>query len=56
MGGSDGAFAWVASEGRMTGNWQGRAVDRVTTETMVLRRVGGSWRIIHIHWSSAPAR
>ena len=55
-GGSDGSIAWVASEGRMTGTWQGRTVDRLTTETMFLRRVGRAWKIIHIHWSSAPAR
>jgi ketosteroid isomerase-like protein len=55
-GGSDRSFAWVATEGRMTGNWQGRAVDRLTTETMLLSRVGRVWRITHIHWSSAPAR
>jgi len=23
-------------------------------ETMVLRRIDGEWRIVHIHWSSAP--
>jgi hypothetical protein len=28
-------------------------VDRITTETMVLRRRGASWKIVHIHWSSA---
>jgi len=55
-GGSNGAFAWVATEGRTTGAYRGRAVDRTTTETMILRRVGRAWRIVHIHWSSAPAR
>jgi len=55
-GWSDGSFAWIATEGRMTGNWQGRRVERLTTETMLLRRVGRAWRIMHIHWSSAPAR
>ena len=55
MGGSDRALAWIASEGRMTGTYQGKAVDRVTTETMLLRRVGPTWKVIHIHWSSAAA-
>lgn len=55
-GRSDGTFAWIATEGRTTGTFRGRAVDRVTTETMLLRRVGRGWRIVHIHWSSAPAR
>jgi len=54
-GGSDGALAWIASEGRMAGTYKGKAVDRVTTETMLLRRVGRDWKIIHVHWSSAAA-
>jgi ketosteroid isomerase-like protein len=48
-----GNLAWIASEGRTTGTYKGKAVDRVTTETMVLRRQGSSWKIVHIHWSSA---
>lgn len=55
-GSSDGSFAWIATEGRMTGTFQGRAVDRLTTETMLLRPAGAAWKIVHIHWSSAPAR
>lgn len=50
---SSGAFAWVASEGRTTGTYHGRALDLATTETMLLRRVGGAWKIVHIHWSSS---
>ena len=52
-GGSDGSFAWIATEGRMTGTFQGRSVDRLTAETMLLRRAGPAWKIVHIHWSSA---
>lgn len=52
-GSSNGVFAWIATEGRMTGTYKGKTVDRVTTETMLLRRVGRDWRIVHIHWSSA---
>ena len=54
-GGSSEALAWIAREGRMTGTYKGKAVDRVTTETMLLRRTGQSWKVIHIHWSSAAA-
>jgi hypothetical protein len=39
----------------MIGTYKGKAVDRLTTETMVLRRVGAAWKIVHIHWSSAAA-
>jgi ketosteroid isomerase-like protein len=52
-GNSNGMLAWIASEGRTTGTYKGKAVDRITAETMVLRRVGRAWRIVHIHWSSA---
>lgn len=48
-----GSIAWIATEGRTTGTYKDRAIDRVTTETMVLRRTGGAWKIAHIHWSSA---
>ncbi|HMI41528.1 MAG TPA: nuclear transport factor 2 family protein [Sphingomicrobium sp.] len=48
-----GTVAWIASEGRTTGTFRGKAVDRVTAETMILRRIGHDWKIVHIHWSSA---
>lgn len=51
-----GAAAWIMSEGRTTGQFNGRAVDRLTTETMVLERGGDGWRIRHIHWSSRAPR
>lgn len=50
-----GDIAWLASEGRVIGTFNDRALDRITTETIVLERDGGSWRIAHIHWSSAAA-
>ncbi|MEO7634467.1 MAG: nuclear transport factor 2 family protein [Sphingomicrobium sp.] len=52
-GHASGNFAWIASNGRTSGSFNGTPVDRATTETMVLRRSGGKWRIVHIHWSSA---
>ena len=55
-GDSNGALAWVATEGRTTGTYNGKALDQLTTETMILRRDGGAWKIIHIHWSSAAKR
>jgi ketosteroid isomerase-like protein len=47
-----GDLAWVATESRTSGMFKGRAINNGSTETMVLRREGGTWRIIHIHWSS----
>ena len=54
-GAAAGNIAWIASEGRTTGTYKGKPVDVVTTETMVLRRSGANWNIVHIHWSSAAA-
>ena len=48
--------AWVASEGRTTGQFNGRPVDSASVETMVLRRETDGWRITHIHWSSHAVR
>ena len=58
-GATSGDLAWVASEGRTRGRYKDRDIDRdidrITTETMILRRVGGVWRIVHVHWSSRAA-
>ena len=52
----EGDIAWVLTEGRTTGTFNGRAVDRRTAETMILHRTADGWRIRHIHWSSrAPS-
>lgn len=49
-------LAWIATEGRMTGTYKDKPVDRLSTETMILRQVAGTWKIIHIHWSSKAAK
>lgn len=46
-----GSTAWVMSINRNRGKFNNRPIDFTTTETMVLVRVGGKWRIVHIHWS-----
>ncbi len=55
-GEANSAMAWIASEGRTTGTYNGKPVDRLTAETIVLRRVGRGWKIVQIHWSSAAPR
>lgn len=50
----DGDTAWIVSESRATGRHTDRAVDRVTTKTMILRKTAG-WRVAHIQWSSRAA-
>lgn len=51
--GQNGDFAWIATESRTVGEFKGRAIDSLGTETAVLKRAGGQWRIVHLHWSSA---
>ncbi|HYE44575.1 MAG TPA: DUF4440 domain-containing protein [Caulobacter sp.] len=50
-----GDMALVLTEGAMRGAYNGKAVDRISIETVVLRRGPGGWRIVHIHWSGRPA-
>ena len=51
--GISGDSAWVLSKTRTTGTYREREIDSRGTETMVLRRADGAWRIAHVHWSSA---
>jgi ketosteroid isomerase-like protein len=55
-GNASGTLAWVASEGRTTGTYKGKPLDLLTTETMLLQRRDGGWKIVHVHWSSAAKR
>jgi ketosteroid isomerase-like protein len=50
-----GDTAISTTEGRTTGDWRGRTINSLGTETIVMHRQGGQWRIIHIHWSSRNA-
>jgi len=52
----EGDVAWVLTEGRTSGQFNGRAVNRLTAETMILHRGADGWRIRHIHWSSRAPR
>lgn len=47
-----GELAWVASESRIEYLREGASKRVLSTETMVLRREAGAWKIVHIHWSS----
>jgi ketosteroid isomerase-like protein len=52
----DERLAWVTSESGVRGTFNGKPVERVSTETMVLRNTSAGWRIVHIHWSSRPVK
>lgn len=49
---AEGNFAWVATESTLEGQEDGKKVLMLSTETMLLRRTGLAWKIVHIHWSS----
>lgn len=47
-----GDMAWVGSESEIHTTKEGKSVTMLGTETMVLKRTGKIWKIMHIHWSS----
>jgi mono/diheme cytochrome c family protein/ketosteroid isomerase-like protein len=53
---SSGDLAWVASEATLTGTSDSKPVALASTETLVLKNVGGTWKVVHIHWSSKAAK
>ena len=47
-----GDTAWATSTSEVVGTFQGKPVNFVGAESMVLTREPGGWRIRAIHWSS----
>ncbi|MGQ0531778.1 MAG: nuclear transport factor 2 family protein [Caulobacteraceae bacterium] len=47
-------IATVISRSQAHGEFQGQTIHSRMMETIMLRRIDGQWRIVHIHWSSAP--
>jgi len=47
-----GDMAVSISRSHMTGEYKGKMRDINSMETMVLKKVNGEWKIIHIHWSN----
>jgi ketosteroid isomerase-like protein len=47
-----GDVAWISSSSRARGTVNGRPVDSIGAELMVLARRGTEWKIVAIHWSS----
>ncbi len=50
--GASGNIAWVASEGEIHSQKDGKPMVIASTETVVLRSTAAGWKIVHIHWSS----
>lgn len=52
--GGEGGLRWVLSTYRVTGRQSdGTAIDQTTLETVILRRSGERFRIVHFHWSTS---
>jgi mono/diheme cytochrome c family protein len=51
-----GDLAWVVSEARLSGAREGKPIDLVSTETLVLKKSSAGWKVVHIHWSSRPVK
>lgn len=51
-----GDLAWVGTESELHASKDGKALTLLSTETMVLKKTGPEWQIVHIHWSSRPKR
>ena len=43
--------AWVLRISETSGSVRGRSVTRIGTETALLKKEKGRWRIVHFHWS-----
>ena len=52
--GGEGNERWVLSTYRVTGKQSdGTPIDQTTLETVILRRSGDLFRIVHFHWSTS---
>ncbi len=52
----DGDLVWVGTESELHASKDGKPITLLSTETMVLKKTGADWRIVHIHWSSRPRK
>jgi uncharacterized protein (TIGR02246 family) len=52
----EGSLAWVGTESELHATKDGKAMTLLSTETMILKKTGAGWRIVHIHWSSRPKK
>ena len=48
-----GDLAIVTSYSRLSGTYNDKAIDLKSTETLVLKQIDNTWKVVHIHWSSS---
>lgn len=53
---TEGMLAIVTQQTETTGTSNGKAGHVFGTETSVLEKQDGKWRIVHVHWSSRKAK
>lgn len=53
---AEGPLVWVGTESELHATKDGKPLTLLSTETMILRKTGADWRIVHIHWSSRPKK
>ena len=44
--------ATVVTRSRVHGIYKDKEIDLNSTETLVMKKVNGQWKVVHIHWSS----
>lgn len=47
-----GDLAWVGSESEIHASKDGKPLAIASTETAILQKTAGGWKIVHLHWSS----
>ena len=47
----EGDITVINTHYRMHGSYGGKPYDKVSLETLVLRKIAGTWKIVHVHWS-----
>ncbi|WP_223668800.1 YybH family protein [Kangiella shandongensis] len=47
----DGDIAISSSRSKVTGQYKDTKIDKVSIETLVLKKIGGAWKVVRIHWS-----
>jgi uncharacterized membrane protein/ketosteroid isomerase-like protein len=48
-----GDSATVVTRSRIHGTYKDKEIDLNSTETLVMRKLHGQWKVVHIHWSSS---